>query len=380
MLDGFERYKSQGITTYEWHPQLKYDGVPSGAPLNESLSWAPLETHGNNTRNFSKLKREGKLIRHTAFNQKSVQCSPGIGSYSQTNTGGSVLSWDNCGWLSTDLHNTSIMHNPDTAYASAAVQNAAAAIMSEGWDALTFASELPKLKDMFQKSARKIVKLAKLPRKQGFRGWRQLGDAWLEGRYGWRTLAYDIRDLDDAIRNYDKNRLIWTERQGYNDSYSATGSETWNWAAGDLLLDWQDDTEHSIRGSVAAEIQPARFQVDPLQTGWELVPYSFVVDWVLNVGQALAATKLLALSKATTASIGIKSVSTRIANGTAGGTNSGFTHLSWNESYYSRVEQVTRNPTVIPVRPLLTGRAATADLLLDLRALANFRNNRRLRV
>lgn len=45
-------------------------------------------------------------------------------------------------------------------------------------------------------------------------------------------------------------------------------------------------------------------QFNPLQTGWELIPFSFVLDWVLNVGKTISAIALLNCSVAHTAALG----------------------------------------------------------------------------
>jgi hypothetical protein len=119
---------------------------------------------------------------------------------------------------------------------------------------------------------------------------------------------------------------------------------------------------------VAALIKPAQFIVDPLQTAWELTPYSFVLDWVLNVGDALAATKLKYLASAYTASQGAKSVTTRTATVVAE-KRVGYVHMAYIERYSGLFTKVTRYPTGISMQPSFTGRELSSDLVLDLRAL-----------
>ncbi len=344
----------------------------------EEVFWKAEGMKGQTTPNFHALKKSGALIPYTAWLQQSVEHHFNHGTYTD-DLGAGPRTWTDLDFPVT-YHGLMInnVHSPaDTAYAQSYVQAAASNIMNSGWDALTFASEIPNLGRMFRGVAKRMKRLHE--RKYSFKPQRgkrgNLGkefsfeNLWLEGRYGWRTLAYDVRDFSDAVANFDESRRIWTERVGSSVSVQDVYQVDTPWQAGTVTSHVTDTTTHSIRGAVAAEVSPARFIIDPLQTGWELAPYSFVIDWFLGVGNSLASTKLQLLAKAHTASVGVKSVSKRTVNCTA--TPNGSYEQTYNGSYSGVFTQTSRVPTFISLLPSFTGRLLDAQLVLDMRALVS---------
>lgn len=370
----YDRHKKDAESTAAWVERPYINGIAQPTTA-KSISWTPKEFKGQTTPNFYAKKRRGDLIPHTAYNHFEQSVAVSNGEYQQISSG-TDYKVAGMAYMAEKYHITQMEHAPDMTRANYMVQQAAASIAQEGWDALTFAGELPSLRRMFSTTARRIYRLAKNPRGFGFKSVKDLHSAWLEGRYGWRTLAYDVRDLNHAVREWDHHRLIWTKRSGYGDYHNGSFTDVENWAAGDMLFSITDHTEHSVRGSVAAHVQPDRVSVDPFQTSWELVPYSFVVDWVFDVGTFLAASRLIAQSKARTASIGVKTVRERTAVASVSSTNPGYSSVTWSgDRYYSRITTLSRHPTVIPIRPLLTGRAASPEMILDLQGLSKVRSH-----
>jgi hypothetical protein len=256
------------------------------------------------------------------------------------------------------------------------LQKAAARAYARGFDTLTFVSELPKLinslrniisnlKAVYGKFRTKYLSLNEKDRLK-----KELFQEWLRSRYEWRTLLYDIQDLNDALVNFEGDRKIVSERQGT----SVSGTE--NYTKNDTNVDFSFEStltvhwEHSIRGAVSAQIVPPRFQVNPVVTAWELTRWSFIIDWVLDVGTALESLMFATFAAKYYGSYGIQTkvsfyetmsaepLSTRVgsANMTLGG------HLT----------KQAREPHAIPKLPQLTNRnlADSGDLILDLTALA----------
>lgn len=335
-------------------------------------------TKGENLPNYWHLKNQGRLIPHTSFTQtSSIQGLTPSNYYEKRADGRIAYIYPYCAATEDyDMFNSGVYHAVDSAYAQAMVQRAAANIANKGWDGLTFASELPKLKQMFAKTAKRMGRLHRDYRegktlqrlkRSGKDIHHDLNSLWLEGRYGWRTLAYDVRDLSEAITEFDAKRKIWTERSGYGYTDNDSNSGTYEWASS--FMHWSDSivTDHSIRGAVGAEFTPSRVTLDPVTTAWERVPYSFIVDWVINVGDTLAATKLQLLSNAITASWGVKSVTTRTirfyAEAKAG------CIVTYDNTYTTVNELVKRVPTSISMRPSIKGTMIDPSYLLDLKAL-----------
>lgn len=179
------------------------------------------------------------------------------------------------------------------------VQQAAARISSGGWDALTFVAEIGQLRRMLKGVFTKLLALS-----QGSSPGK-LADLWLEGRYGWRTLLYDIQDLNEAIKQLNsEKRTRYSEKVGLSTTSSFT--ESFIEGTPKRLRTNHVEIRISARGAVVADIDIPALQIDPIRTAWELTTLSFVLDWLLNVGQALDAVSFLLHAKSYTAAGGFR--------------------------------------------------------------------------
>ena len=112
-------------------------------------------------------------------------------------------------------------------------------------------------------------------------------------------------------------------------------------------------TEVSLRGSVTADFEPPRFRFNPFSTAWEIVPYSFVIDWLYNVGQSLSSASLLVLSDKWYASHGYKvtttfsTVTQKIDDGSSPSVSGSFTGASADETLIDAY----RHPCSVPIFP-----------------------------
>jgi len=117
---------------------------------------------------------------------------------------------------------------------------------------------------------------------------RKIGDEWMAYRYGVMTLVYSYRDLMKTLnRGTDvktrKGRTITPTNTGQamlpSSSYywkkSATGSVQ---LRGEVFQHFSSDEIARISG----------LGFNPFVTAWELIPYSFVLDWFVNVGDYIA--------------------------------------------------------------------------------------------
>jgi hypothetical protein len=186
---------------------------------------------------------------------------------------------------------------PDLSYL---VQQAAAAIYSRGFDALTFLAELKQLRQMLSGVASKLNNLTR-----GVSPGR-IHNLWLEGRYGWRTLRYDVEDFVEYLGEVNEGRKRFRASRGFDISGSESGYVE-STASGLVLGDSTDFSwTGSARGTVIADIDVPELAFNPLTTAWEVARLSFVVDWLLNVGQALEATSFLLLSQRHEQAVGYK--------------------------------------------------------------------------
>lgn len=315
---------------------------------------------GYDTRNYSKLRKEGKIIPYTDWSQLFCKGEVTEGEFflesttygfQQKNHGLTPPPWVNTsGWLYPRSFNENVLesdfgisledHGRDQ------VQRAAAKIYSSGWDALTWGAELHKVARMFKTFLKRLFGYSP----------KQLHDMWLEGRYGWRILMYDIRDIDEVLTN------IHVERNRYKQSVGLSGSETkvsldelsWDSGKSRLWLSYTDTVAWSIRGSVVADIRaPIKVTVNPITTAWELITFSFVIDWIIDVGQWLEAMSFLLVQNDYSAARGLQATFRRDTQCTAVSADAKYstfdvTFNAWCESKYTR-----RLPTSVSKIPSL---------------------------
>lgn len=238
------------------------------------------------------------------------------------------------------------------------VQKAASSIYTSGWDAATFIAEITQLRRMLTGVGDKISDLSR-GRLPG-----ELHNLWLEGRYGWRTLRYDIQDFIEVLSRTNERRTRYRQASGGTDSGSTT-----------FVVDSGSnpsirDTEHltwtvNMRGTVVADIDVPDFQFNPITTAWEVTKLSFVVDWLLNVGQALEAASFLLMAKSYKACTGFR-VDFNLEGSSVllnKGTNiSAFHTGSWDITA-SRVERSPATVSALPRLKLRLDEYKVIDLL-----------------
>jgi hypothetical protein len=255
------------------------------------------------------------------------------------------------------------------------VQNAAAKIYSSGHDTLTFLSELRQVKQMFSSCATRLLSLD-LPnswkRKKPPYNWRNIPSDWLQYRYGWRTLVMDLQSLQKAIQNYNNARTRFSERSG--EHYTEPDFSVTPWtgvfcgAAYTGTLTVEQSFKVSVRGSVVADISVPQFQFNPLITAWELIPYSFMVDWIFTVGKALSAISFLALQTNYSASWGCQVTGSKklTLRGTA---DAPYVGTIWQDSTcFAKYE--LRVPCGVPYHPYLNPRVDLSKIADTLSVLS----------
>lgn len=139
--------------------------------------------------------------------------------------------------------------------------------------------------------------------KEGPKG---VSDLWLEYRYGWRPLVKDVEQLAKAVAHVrvgpkhsvttGKARSIVTLQNP-----TLTVGQSYNGANANVKQSLSI-TQTCVRRdivSVASVVPNDRlaYRVDLLTTAWELVPLSFVVDWVVDVGSFLQTASDIALRR-----------------------------------------------------------------------------------
>jgi hypothetical protein len=180
------------------------------------------------------------------------------------------------------LEQKDLLQYIDYDIADTVVSNALQKLLSPTHDTATFLAELAKVVAMFKNAGRDLISLVTKPT------WKKVANAELGGRYGWRTLAYDLEAIDEAIEHLSKTSPFWTERAGMSSSIQQeiVGQRT---VFGNVLEQRTVmDIDISYRGIARGIVKPPSFGGNAAVTAWELIPYSFVIDWFFNIGTKIS--------------------------------------------------------------------------------------------
>jgi hypothetical protein len=205
---------------------------------------------------------------------------------------------------------------------SEAVQAAIAQLWSTGWDALTFIAEFRQALAMLTTALPRVLeawyKTQEAKKRLGFNakdsaGW------WLEVQYGWRPLIKDLEAIIKLLTNNQKEVSRQTRKTQRQPSPSGVGTTeveyTWEdnplTAYAGALQTTVDTATVSVRGFVAADFAAQAVTLSLARTGWELIPYSFIVDAFLGISQAICAGEVLMRAKTLVSSAGIMVVAQR---------------------------------------------------------------------
>jgi hypothetical protein len=283
---------------------------PVGAPVPYVLSSSDkIESTerrlyvGWDQKDFYRRRKKGELLPMTPW--KQYECiGSSTGSYSFVTSAGSKYWYVGnfpCyeHWILTEEDMLEMAPSDYSEY----LTEAAARIYSKGFDALTFMAEFASLKHQFTDLAKKLrhVNLPPPSSKTFKRDWKKFNSEWLSLRYGWRPLLYDITGINEAIKNFNKKKTRYSQYAGTKntDVLHETPYNQWSYFKVQHVI--TTTVTVAVRGSVTADIEIPTFQFNPLQTGWEIIPFSFVLDWFLNVGNTLAAISFACREKRYTA-------------------------------------------------------------------------------
>jgi hypothetical protein len=166
------------------------------------------------------------------------------------------------------------------------------------FDLLTELVELGKTTDMVAHRARQARDLAKRLRRGG-KGIKpptedDVTGAWLEWRYGWRTLGYSIEELTRTLQQPFFRHIVSARSSSVTDKLTLERESSRNfnysgWTRASSTEELTLSCSAYVDASVQYQYGLNKFKVDAFQTSWELIPYSFVADWFINVGDTMQA-------------------------------------------------------------------------------------------
>jgi hypothetical protein len=372
MLIGPKRVLEEGLTkrtkgdnndvydTITYYQQDIGDSVETIASFDRVSSANYWHLTGWNIPDFYAKKRRGDLLVQTPFYSfQQYGWTEGVKDVLNTTTNPDQMSWcyDHIYydfWRPSEDDVAVYLSHATNKY----VQEAAAAIMGSGHDTLTFLAELTEVRHMFLQTGKRLLKLSSWAPK----GWKGMSSDWLSGRYGWRTLIYDLQDLNKAIRKLEASRTRYSETKG--TKFSTKVFDSWEvdlGSPGTRHFQTTDSVTIGINGCVVADIEIPDYQFNLLLTGWEKIPFSFVIDWFVSIGKSLATIVFLGDQKRYTASYGIsitheRSAEMQIEHGI------GRSGSDWQNGYcWTQIQQ--RIPCDIPLLPHFRVNLSSAKIL-----------------
>jgi hypothetical protein len=173
-------------------------------------------------------------------------------------------------------------------------------------------AEASKTSDLILNTANRIDRAYRALRKGRFRETARLLNitpgtvhkSWLEYKYGWMPLLQDVKNsaeffaqqvVERKPRFKVTAREKWSQTKTWTVPYAPWGDPNVTASYGEFL-----SSSHEVTVKIWCEIEnPALSQLqqlgitNPALVAWELVPYSFVFDWFIQVGSLLEASTAL---------------------------------------------------------------------------------------
>jgi len=292
-----------------------YDVSPNGT-FHHTSSYTVLKSSrlklvsGGTTPNFHQAIKNGQFLPYQPWLHTEKLESTKLGSWDFTYTNGLVHIDGQRGYYGMNYEIDEGELLPAVDFTSL-LQESVSRAYAQGYDALTAISEFHKVVAMFKRFVPNLARVMREIYKGKLNG-DDVASLWLEGRYGWRTLIFDMRDIQNTIENFDAERRFYSERTG--SSYSDSGTQTTIvYSSGGLTCteDITTSVDYSYRGACSLELSPAKYSFNPFVTAYELMTLSFVLDWFYDVGRSLSAYSANVIAANVTAAVGKRITITR---------------------------------------------------------------------
>lgn len=174
----------------------------------------------------------------------------------------------------------------------------------------------------------------------------------------------------NAIQSLDRKRLRFSERQGKSFSEANVTDSTTDYYVWRVKTSVTTTTRVSVRGTVTADVRPPAFMFNPVVTAWELVTYSFVIDWVINIGQMLESWSFLVIAEDYSASGGIfidhkvETITSDVASNIPTSVGTAFGGVSsWSSGEYLYTRRTPTSVSTLPHFALNLDALKVGDLL-----------------
>lgn len=201
----------------------------------------------------------------------------------------------------------------DAGLISQAVTEAHADVNVRDVDLTVMAAELGESVRLIHDIGHRFLKIYKAFRKFNLKAMRglispkEVRNVWLEYRYGIRPLYYDLKGIHKYLQRHGEVAKRYTARSNPKSETSSgksvgsytveTPLNTGNFLPFTTSYERWTEQNISVRAGVLYAVefssalakQLALLGIDrPLSSGWDLIPFSFIVDWFVGIGPFIA--------------------------------------------------------------------------------------------
>lgn len=181
---------------------------------------------------------------------------------------------------------------PSLLIVQSVVNSAAAEAKAAVFDALTFLAEARELHSLTKTVITRVIRVAKIVARKSVRSKVAFGSLWLEYRYAWTPLVLSLIDGIDAYNAAVSKGDVLNGTSRQSESLSGSSHRIINASDRTTSVTEVLDGTRTYRGCAYSRVKSttaARFGFDPLLTTWELVTFSFIMDWFIDVNSYLQA-------------------------------------------------------------------------------------------
>jgi hypothetical protein len=184
---------------------------------------------------------------------------------------------------------------------SQAVAKAHANASSSELSLLMVAAESRKSIESLTQIFLRVVKIVKAARRLDMKylkrqiSLRELEDRYMELRYAIRPLVYDTKGVMKAFEKSQAYKTTRCTARGFakdtirhNDQTEVNVNNSAVYTVGRSFF-----CEIDVRAGILTDVETSKISIwgldQFLETGWEVTPFSFIVDWFFNIGTLIAA-------------------------------------------------------------------------------------------
>lgn len=271
--------------------------------------------HDVNTPDFKRRIAQGQIINNPMDMTKVTEVRPKAASFTRESVNklwnGSEYYYSGQSWFGTKAVPNELLGTPlyfdSEVFATIdslrhkAVTEAHANASSAELSLLMVAAEGRKSVESMGSIMYRVFRIVKAARKLDLKyirkelTWKELQDRYMELRYAIRPLVIDAKGTMSALEESKAYKSTRATARGFA-SYSFTDEDSFTTqpdSGHELTIARKSAIVVDIRAGVLTDVVKTPVSVwgldQPLETMWEVIPFSFIIDWFINVGETIAA-------------------------------------------------------------------------------------------